>query len=63
MAKSVEHQTNLFCWRRGFKANDLGSHPCADDLVLMTRLKDQLGDFLTNQDHQWLIHHLIHSRA
>jgi hypothetical protein len=52
--KSVSHETNLFCWRRGFTAEDLGSHPCADDLVLMTVLKDELGDYLSNSEHCWL---------
>lgn len=52
--KSIEHETNLFCWRRGFKAKDLGNHPCADDLVLMTRIKDDLGRYLTNDDHQFI---------
>lgn len=51
MAKSVEHQTNLFCWRRGFKAQDLGQHPHADDLVLLTLIKDDLGKYLTDIDH------------
>lgn len=51
---NVEHQTNLFCWRRGFKANDLGSHPCADDLVLLTIVKDELGEYISNKDHCWL---------
>ena len=54
MAKTIEHQTNLFCWRRGFKAKDLGDHPCADDLILMTKLKDELGQYLSNEDHCWL---------
>lgn len=49
--KTVEHETNLFCWRRGFKADDLGSHPCADDLVLLTLIKDELGKYITNKDH------------
>jgi hypothetical protein len=52
--KTVEHQTNLFCWRKGFKANDLGNHPCADDLVLMSILKDELGNYMSNSDHCWL---------
>ena len=52
--KTVEHQTNLFCWRRGFKAKDLGDHPCADDLVLMTCIKDDLGRYITNEDHQFI---------
>ena len=52
--KSVKHETNLFCWRRGFKAEDLGSHPCADDLVLMTILKDELSQHMTDTDHCWL---------
>ena len=52
--KSIEHQTNLFCWRRGFKAKDLGNHPCADDLVLLTILKDELGQYISNSDHCWL---------
>lgn len=51
MAKSVEHETNLFCWRRGFKAQDLGTHPCADDLVLLTLIKDDLGKYITDRDH------------
>jgi hypothetical protein len=40
MAKTVEHETNLFCKLRGFKADDLGSHPCADDIVLLTKVKE-----------------------
>jgi hypothetical protein len=52
--KTAEYQTNLFCWRRGFKAEDLGSHPCADDLVLMTVLKDELGAYISDEDHCWL---------
>jgi hypothetical protein len=51
MAISVEHQTNLFCWRRGFKATDLGNHPCADDLVLLSLIKDDLGKHITDRDH------------
>lgn len=51
MAKSVNHETNLFCWRRGFKANDLGNHPCADDLVLLSLIKDDLGKYITDRDH------------
>ena len=54
MAKSITHQTNLFCWRRGFKAEDLGSHPCADDLVLLSMIKDDLGTYISNEDHCWL---------
>jgi hypothetical protein len=50
----LEHYTNLWCWRRGFKASDLGSHPCADDLVLLIRLKDELGQYISNEDHCWL---------
>lgn len=49
--KSIEHQTNLFCWRKGFKATDLGNHPCADDLVLLTLIKEDLGKYLTDRDH------------
>ena len=52
--KTVKHQTNLFCWRRGFKAEDLGSHSCADDLVLLTVLKDELGEYISNSEHCWL---------
>jgi hypothetical protein len=52
--RTAEHETNLFCWRRGFKAEDLGSHPCADDLVLLTVLKDELGTYISNEDHCWL---------
>ena len=51
MAKSVNHETNLFCWRRGFKAADLGNHPCADDLVLLSLIKDDLGKWITSLDH------------
>jgi len=51
MAKSIEHETNLFCWRRGFKAEDLGSHPCADDLVLLSLIKNDLGKYITDLDH------------
>lgn len=50
----LDHYTNLWCWRRGFKAQDLGSHPCADDLVLLIRLKDELGDYISSEDHCWL---------
>lgn len=49
--KTVDHQTNLFCWRRGFKARDLGDHPCADDLVLLSLIKDDLGKYITDRDH------------
>ena len=51
MAKTVEHETNLFCWRRGFQAQDLGQHPCADDIVLLSCIKNDLGPYITNQDH------------
>lgn len=51
MAKSIEHKTNLFCWRRGFTANDLGTHPCADDLVLLSMIKTDLGKYISNLDH------------
>jgi hypothetical protein len=51
MAKTVEHETNLFCWRRGFKAQDLGQHPCADDVVLLSSIKTDLGKYITNKDH------------
>lgn len=54
MKRTAEHETNIFCWRRGFKAEDLGSHPCADDLVLLTVLKDELGTYISNEDHCWL---------
>lgn len=54
MKRSIQHETNLFCWRRGFKAKDLGNHPCADDLVLMTKIKDDLGQYLTDEDHQFI---------
>jgi hypothetical protein len=49
--RSPEHETNLFCWRRGFKADDLGSHPCADDLVLLSMIKTDLGKYISNLDH------------
>ena len=52
--KTAEHETNIFCWHRGFKAEDLGSHPCADDLVLLTVLKDELGKYISDSDHCWL---------
>jgi hypothetical protein len=51
MAKTVEHETNSFCWRRGFKAQDLGQHPCADDIVLLSSIKTDLGPYITNIDH------------
>lgn len=51
MTKFAEHQTNLFCWRRGFKASDLGTHPCADDLVLLSAIKTDLGKYITALDH------------
>jgi hypothetical protein len=50
----INHLTNLWCWRRGFKAEDLGSHSCADDLVLLIKLKDELGQYISNDDHCWL---------
>ena len=49
--QTPEHYTNIFCWRRGFKAQDLGQHPCADDLVLLSLIKTDLGSYLTDRDH------------
>jgi hypothetical protein len=49
--RTANHETNLFCWRRGFKAEDLASHPCADDLVILTLIKDELGAYISDKDH------------
>lgn len=51
MANNIEHQTNKFCWLRGFKAKDLETHPCADDVVLLSLIKDDLGKYITLKDH------------
>jgi hypothetical protein len=53
MAKTVEHETNLFCYQRGFKARDLSQHPYADDLVLMTCIKDEFWQYLTPSQKGW----------
>lgn len=45
--KSADYETNLFCWRRGFKAKDLGDHPCADDIVLLVSIKDEFWNHIT----------------
>lgn len=52
--KSIQHQTNLFCWQRGIKAKDLESHPCADDLVLLIRLKEEFWEDITKSNKQSL---------
>lgn len=53
MKRTADYETNLFCWRRGFKAKDLGNHPYADDLVLMTRIKDEFWQYLTPSQKGW----------
>lgn len=49
--RTVQHETNRFCRARGFKAKDLGNHPCADDLVILTLIKQELRAYTNNKDH------------
>jgi len=50
----LRHYTNLWCRQRGIHARDLESHPCADDLVLISLIEQEYQDCLTTLHRQQL---------
>lgn len=41
MAKTPEHLTNIFCKKRGIKADDLARHKQIDDVMLLLHINDE----------------------
>lgn len=46
----ITHYTNLWCRQKGIYSRDLESHPRADDVVLLIKLRDDLWDVLDASD-------------